>query len=87
MYAVGLAFGQAVCTMVGNNIGKGQPFKAKSYVVIGMMLMQSINLCFSMMFLVAPEIALRLYSDNQETVAAATRPLKLIALGHLIDSI
>ena len=73
--------------MVGNNIGKSKPYKAKSYVVIGMVLMQSINLCFSMVFLVSPEIALRLYSDNKETVSAAIRPLKLIALGHLIDSV
>lgn len=49
--------------------------------------MQSINLCFSIIFLVSPDIALRIYSDDEETVAAAIIPLKIIAIGHLIDSV
>jgi Na+-driven multidrug efflux pump len=87
VYAVGLGFGQAVCTKVGNSIGKGKPQKAKNYVVIGMVLMQSINLCFSMLFFIFPELFLRIYSDNPDTIAAATKPLKIIAVGHMVDSV
>jgi len=54
VYAVGLGFGQAVCTLVGNNVGKGKIDKAKSFVVVAMIMMQSINLVFSIVFLIAP---------------------------------
>ena len=64
VYAVGLGFGQSVCTKVGNNIGKNKPEKAKYYVVISMILMQIFNLFFSLMFFFKPSIPLSLYSDD-----------------------
>jgi Na+-driven multidrug efflux pump len=39
VYAIGLGFGQAACTIVGNNVGKGKKNNAKGYVALGMILM------------------------------------------------
>jgi Na+-driven multidrug efflux pump len=39
VYAMGLGFGQATCTLVGNNLSKGKFAKAKSYIGLAMGLM------------------------------------------------
>jgi len=36
---VGLGFGQATCTLVGNNVGKGKVKKAKGYLALAMGIM------------------------------------------------
>ena len=74
-YAVGLGFGQAVCTLVGNNIGRGQVLKAKAYVAIGMILMQSLNFVFSLVFLFATDSVITIYSSDPDAIAAARLPL------------
>lgn len=40
-----------------------------------------------MLFFVYPIACLGIYSDDPDTVAAATNPLKIIAIGHLVDSV
>jgi MATE family multidrug resistance protein len=64
VYAIGLGFGQSVCTKVGNNVGKSKPDKAKYYVAVGMILMQILNLVLSLMFFLNPTIVLSVYSDD-----------------------
>jgi Na+-driven multidrug efflux pump len=49
-----LGFGQAACTIVGNNVGMGKKNKAKGYVALGMIVMQLMNLIFSTAFFFAP---------------------------------
>lgn len=75
VYAVGLGFGQATCTLVGNNVAQGKIVKAKKYIALSMFLMQSLNLFFSGFFFLAPEVVLRLYSSDVGTVEAARLPL------------
>ena len=87
VYAVGLGFGQATCTLVGNNVGKGKIVNAKRYIALAMLLMQSFNVIFSSIFFIAPDLAINLYTSDIPTVEAARLPLRLIAIGHLVDSV
>lgn len=87
VYAVGLGFGQAVCTLVGNNVGRGRILKAKGYVAIGMILMQVINMGFSLVFLFATDSVIGIYTSEPETIDCARSTLRLIAFGHMIESV
>lgn len=87
VYAVGLGFGQAICTLVGNNVGKGKINNAKRYIAIGMIQMQALNCLFSFTFIINPDMIINFYSFDPITVEKAREPLRLIAVGNLIDSV
>jgi len=60
---------------------------AKSYIAISMVLMQAINVVFSSIFFFFPDVVIRVYSPEVPTIEAARNALRLVALGHLVDSV
>ena len=68
VYAVAIGFGSASCFFVGKNIGKRRVKEAIIYSRTAYIWMQTINLVFSIAFILAPETVLRFYTSNNDII-------------------
>ncbi len=82
-YMPGFGIAVAATTMVGQNLGADQPEKAEksSYEAwkIGSLIMG----CMALVFLLIPELLIKLYTDNPEIIRLGARNLRIIAFSQL----
>ncbi len=82
-YMPGFGIAVAATTMVGQNLGANQPEKAEesSYEAwkIGSLIMGFMAL----LFLLIPELLMKLYTDNPEIIRLGARNLRIIAFSQL----
>ncbi len=82
-YMPGFGMAVAATTLVGQNLGAGQPDKAEesSYEAwkIGSMIMGFMAL----LFLLIPELLMKLYTDNPEIIRLGARNLRIVAFAQI----
>lgn len=80
-YLLTISFGGSICTLVGKNISKNKRFKAQKYAKMGFVILQSFINILNLCLLVAPEMVMKIYSDEPNIVAAGILPLRVMAFG------
>lgn len=84
-YLPGAGIGTAASTLIGQKLGEGVPDRAEAYGWeagrLGMYLMGSVGL----LFMFAPELIFRLFTNDPEVIAMGLLPLRIVGAVQVFD--
>jgi putative MATE family efflux protein len=78
-YFVALGFSMATATMVGQNLGAGQPVKARASAILSLKIASGILLMTSLIFLIFPEALYRFFIADSAVIRHGTAYLRIVA--------
>jgi len=82
----GYGFGIAAATMIGHSLGAGNTERAEragyEAMKLGIIFMGSVGI----LFLVAPEWVVRVFTDDEEVMKYAIGPLRLVGIVQIVDA-
>ncbi|HND76187.1 MAG TPA: MATE family efflux transporter [bacterium] len=82
----GYGFGIAAATMIGHSLGAGNTERAEragyEAMKLGIIFMGSVGV----LFLVAPEWVVRVFTDDEEVMKYAIGPLRLVGIVQIVDA-
>lgn len=82
----GYGFGVAAATLIGQYLGAGNPDRAEKAgyesAKLGILFMGSLGV----LFLVMPEMIVRLFTDDAAVIGMATFPLRLVGVVQIVDA-
>ncbi|MCB9834240.1 MAG: MATE family efflux transporter [Planctomycetes bacterium] len=84
---VAVALGAAAATIVGQQLGAGQPEEAERGAWAAVRIGLVINGGLALVSLVAPETILGLFSDDPTVIAMGLAPMRFMALFQVVDAI
>jgi putative MATE family efflux protein len=76
-------FGQAVASMVGQNLGAGQPWRARQSALVTMGIVSAFTFGFTIIFSVFARTITSAFTSDMQTATAAVYYLRIIAISQL----
>jgi Na+-driven multidrug efflux pump len=76
-------FGQAVASMVGQNLGAGQPWRARQTAMVTMGIVSAFTFGFTIIFSVFARTITSAFTSDMQTATAAVYYLRIIAISQL----
>jgi Na+-driven multidrug efflux pump len=77
--------GVAVTTLVGQRLGAGDPQQARAYGWEGLRLAWLAMASLGIVFLLAPEPILRIFTDDAEVISTGVPVLRILGLSQFLD--
>jgi putative MATE family efflux protein len=86
-YLLALGFGLACATLVGRNLGRGDPEEARRMVWLGVRMATAVLVLPAAILVLAPSAVLAVFTLDQLVIETATPALQLFALAALVDAL